>query len=551
VLGDLRYRLKNAGSTGALLFAVVGLVVVLCVVNVANLLLARGLARGRDAALRVALGASRWRVIQQSLIENFFLGVLALGAGLCVQAGVAALLPHMLARLLNGPAMLDAHTGSAVGFRTDARVVTFACVLTAITFIALALVQLYQLSHAGMLEVVRSGASSRAIGGKAPRFRRLLLSGQIAISLMLLVATGVLVRSFVNTQTSSIGITRGNVLVAFCGLPAANGKAKSDEAIHDFYGLPGVEDVAYAIRSPLMLSEGGMARQVELPNHPELRQPPEIKYNAVSANYLSVTGTRILAGRGFTQQDDVSGPAAVIISRTMARRYWGSADPLGQTIHLLSPPLEARIIGVAEDTPINAIGELPEPYFYLPYRLANLGEITFLVHSRQDAMTLAEPARDILVRIDPQFGPIQTTSLGELIQFSASNYRVAAQLVTALGIIGLVLTIVGLSAFLMYRVQQRTAEIGLRMALGSSRAEAAMLVFRETLRATLIGAIAGLPLALVGLHLAASALFGVRAWDPLSIAGALLALGVIVAATALIPARRAAAIEPMTALRYE
>jgi len=551
VVGDRRYRLHNAGVTGALLFAVVGLVVLLCVVNVANLLLARGLSRSKDAAIRVALGGSRANVFQQSLVENLLLGVLALGAGLCIATAIATSLPHLLARMLTGPALLDLPPGSAIAFRTDARVVSFACVLTLLTFIALACVQLWQLSHADVLETVRSGGSQRNLGGKAPRFRRALLAGQIAISLMLLIATGALVRSFVNTQTSSIGLTRNNVLVAFCVVPTKDGSTKNQEAIHQFDALPGVEQVAYAIRSPLMLSEGGMAQKVSLPDHPDLREPIETKYDDVSSNYLAVTGTHILAGRGFVPQDDVSGPPVVVINRTMARRYWGQRDPIGQTIHLSSPQIDARIVGVAEDAPINAIGELPEPYLYIPYRFTEYGEITFLIASQQDAMTLAQPARDILVHIDPQFGPAMVTSMNELFQYSASSYRVSAVLVTALGAIGLFLTVVGLSAFLMFRVQQRTPEIGLRMALGSTRSEAAMLVFRESLRATLIGAIAGIPLALVGLRLAASALFGVRSYDPLSIAGALLLLGVIVAATAFIPARRAASVEPMTALRYE
>ena len=551
VVGDRRYRLHNAGVTGALLFAVVGLVVLLCVVNVANLLLARGLSRSKDAAIRVALGGSRANIFQQSLVENLLLGVLALGAGLCIATAIATSLPHLLARMLTGPALLDLPPGSAIAFRTDARVVSFACVLTLLTFIALACVQLWQLSHADVLETVRSGGSQRNLGGKAPRFRRALLAGQIAISLMLLIATGALVRSFVNTQTSSIGLTRNNVLVAFCVVPTKDGSTKNQEAIHQFDALPGVEQVAYAIRSPLMLSEGGMAQKVSLPDHPDLREPIETKYDDVSSNYLAVTGTHILAGRGFVPQDDVSGPPVVVINRTMALRYWGQRDPIGQTIHLSSPQIDARIVGVAEDAPINAIGELPEPYIYIPYRFTEYGEITFLIASQQDAMTLAQPARDILVHIDPQFGPAMVTSMNELFQYSASSYRVSAVLVTALGAIGLFLTVVGLSAFLMFRVQQRTPEIGLRMALGSTRSEAAMLVFRESLRATLIGAIAGIPLALVGLRLAASALFGVRSYDPLSITGALLLLGVIVAATAFIPARRAASVEPMTALRYE
>jgi ABC-type antimicrobial peptide transport system permease subunit len=166
-------------------------------------------------------------------------------------------------------------------------------------------------------------------------------------------------------------------------------------------------------------------------------------------------------------------------------------------------------------------------------------------------MMLAQPVRDLLVHIDPQFGPIMITSMAELVQYFSSSYRVAAELVTALGLIGLLLTVVGLSAFLMYRVQQRTPEIGLRMALGSTRGEVTALIARDTLRAAIVGALTGLPLALLGAHFAASALFGVRPWDPLSVLGALLALAFVTGITTVIPARRAAGIDPMTALHYE
>ncbi len=551
VISDLRYRLQTAGTTGALLFAVVGLVVVLCVVNVANLLLARGLARSRDAAVRVALGGSRRQVFSQALVENLLLAVMALAAGFCIHFAIMRSLPRLLSSMLTGPTIFGQDEVFSTTFHADGRLIAFACALTVITFTALALIQIWQLSRADVLQVVRSGGSSRSLGGKVSRFRRVLLSGQIAISLMLLIGTGILVRSFVNTQTAPLGFTRGNVLSAFCVLPEHNGMPKSEEAMRQFRALPGVEQVAYALRSPLMLSEGGVAQKILVPGHTDPQTAPEVKYNAVSANYLSATGTSIIAGRGFEPQDDVSGPPVVVISRTMAHRYWGDQNPIGQTIRLVERKLDARVVGVSEDAPINAIGEVPEPYFYMPFRFQGWSEITFVVRSKQDAMMLAQAANDILVRIDPQFGPMMVTSLGELVQYFSSSYRVSAELVTALGLVGLLLTIVGLSAFLMYRVQQRTAEIGLRMALGSSRREVTALIVRETLRATVTGALVGLPLALLGGHLAASALFGVRPWDPLSVLGALVALALVTGVTTVIPAQRAAGVDPITALHYE
>ena len=315
VVSDLHYRLQNAGSTGALLLAVVVLVVVLCVVNVANLLLSRGLARGKDAAIRVALGGTRGQVFAQSIVENLLLALMALAAGICIDLAITARLPQLLSRMLNGPATLGDAFTSTMAFHLDGRLIAFACVLTAITFAALALIQIWQLSGADVLQVVRSGGSSRVLGGRAPQLRRVLLSGQIAISLMLLIGTGVLVRSFVNTQVSPIGITRGNVLVAFCTLPTTNGMPKAEEAMRQMRALPGVEQVAYAIRSPLMPSEGGMAQKVLVPGHTDPKDAPELKYNAVTQPIVG-TGTSISMAAASSRRMTSAG-----------RRWWSSIAP--------------------------------------------------------------------------------------------------------------------------------------------------------------------------------------------------------------------------------
>ncbi len=417
--------------------------------------------------------------------------------------------------------------------------------------LVLALVPLAQVARPQLLPVLQAGAATRT-AGRVPVLRRVAVWLQIGISFALLVSTGALVRSFLNTRTQSIGLTRNQVLVAFTMEPDASTR---DAAIARLSALPGAGRVAYGIRTPIMLSEDGIAAKALLPSHPEMRDPVEIKYNAVSPEFLSVVGTGVVRGRGFTAADDVNGPPVVLISQAMARKYWPSRDPLGQIVRLpgfsKGSDLEARIVGVAEDAPISHIGEIPEPYMYIPFHLSQMGEITFAMETKQNAMSVAEAAREALIRTDPVLNPIMETSLPELIRYSAGNYQMMAELVSVLGFIGLALTVVGLYGFLAFRVTQRRREIGIRMALGASREATVWLILRDTARLAVIGLAMGLALSLAAARLEAAVLFGVRPLDALSLAGALCILVLAVAAAAWLPARRAASIEPMQALRTE
>jgi hypothetical protein len=306
-----------------------------------------------------------------------------------------------------------------------------------------------------------------------------------------------------------------------------------------------------------MPSESGISAKVFLPSHPELRDPIPIKFDAVSPEYLQVVGTRILRGRGFTAADNENGPPVVIISQTMARKYWSDMNPVGQSIklpdliHGKGPDAEARVIGIAEDVPLNQIGETPEPYMYLPFRLMSYGEIAFVVETRQEAMSVAQEGRKALIRVHPLLDPMMVTSLPELIRFASGNFQMMAELVTALCFIALALTVVGLYGFLAFSVTQRRREIGIRMALGATRKAATWLVFRDTARMGAVGLCVGLGLALAVARAEASLLFGVRPLDALSAATALGVLACAVTAAAWLPARRAAAVDPMQALRSE
>lgn len=546
-VSDFRYRMANAGTSGLVLFAIVGSVVLLAAVNVAHLLLARAISRGPEMALRMALGARRVALARQLLIENLLLCLLSLAAGLAIAAAIAASLPRLL---VGEPAMLAPVGSGATAFQVDWRVFCFASAMALAIMVLLALVPLRQVTGPELLPAVQASAVTRT-EGRAPAARRVAIWLQIAISFTLLVSTGALVRSFLNTRTQSIGLTRNQVLLAWTQDPDPDMR---QEIVSRLSAIPGVNRVAYAIRSPLSLSEGGIVVKALLPSHPELRDPVEIKFNAVSPDFLGVIGTRVVRGRGFTQADDQNGSPVVMINQAMAQKYWPGQNPIGQVVKLtgsLQGASEALIVGVTENAPIDHIGEMPEPYLYLPFHFSDMGEVTFALETGMNAMSLAQPARQALIRIHPLLDPMMVTSLPELIRYSAGEYQMMAELVTALGIIGLALTIVGLYGFLAFRVAQRRREIGIRMALGASREATSLLVLRDTAGMGCIGLGLGVVLSFAAARLESSLVFGVSPLDALSMAGAFGILAIAIAAASWLPARRAVSIDPIQALRTE
>jgi predicted permease len=530
------------------LFAIVGGVVLLAIVNVAHLLLARALARAPEVALRMSLGARRWAVARQLLTENLLLGAAGLVGGLGLAAALVAVLPRLLTL---EPAMLVS-IGGVAQFHLDARVYFIASSLALVAMLLLAFVPLSQVARTELLPVLQASSGTRT-SGRTPMVRRAAVWLQIGISFALLVSTGALVRSFLNTRTQSIGLTRNQVLVAFTQDPDA---PMRDDVQAKLRALPGVRNVAYGIRSPLMPSEGGIAVKAVLPSHPELHEPVEIKFNAVCPGFLDVTGTHVVRGRDFTEADNADAPVIVLVNRTMAQKYWAGQDPIGQVVRLAEGHVDARVVGVTEDAPINKIGEMPESFLYIPFQqyqahLSNMGELTFVIATGQNAMSMAQDARQVLIHVNPLLDPMFVTSLPELIRYSSGNYQMMAELVSVLGLIGLALTVVGLYGFLAFRVTQRRREIGIRMALGATRQATARLVLSDTARMAAVGLVLGVVLSLAAARLEAAVLFGVRPLDALSLAGALCILAIAVAAAAWLPARRAASIEPMQALRTE
>jgi putative ABC transport system permease protein len=536
VVSDLDYRLARAGVVARAMLGLVLLLVLITCVNVANLLFARSAARAHELAVRVALGAGRWRLIRQLTAESILLGVLGAIGGLIIAAWLIRLLPTLM---VPPPGLR-----SFVVFQTDARVMLFTGGVTILTTLLFGVLPALLSARADIMTVIRGSSGAAARVG---RFKYILVSAQIAVALVLLCVAGVLARTYAETQRKDLGITRDRVLTIWTTWGAT--PAEGREAVRQLAALPGVTDVAVAIRAPLSLSGGGMAAAVSMPGvEPDARTgPPRIKFNAVSANYFDVLGTRIVRGRSFTQDEQLTGEATLVVSAAFAQLFFPDRDALGAVVTV--GEAQHRIVGIAQDAVVSEVGEPPQPYMYLPFWRGDYGELTFLISATADLATLEAPSRAILRRISPALEPRRTISMGQYLEFATSMHRTTAALAAVLGGIGLILTAVGVYGLVAFRTTRRTREIGIRMALGAANSQVLALVFRDGLRPALLGIAAGIPLALAATRLAASLLVGVEPWSPVTFVAAIVILLAAVAAATMIPARRATRIQPSRALR--
>ena len=541
VVPDLRHRLDEAGTNGLALLAIVLLVVLISSVNVANLLLSRAGTRGREMAVRLALGARRGRLIRQLMAENILLGAAGLGLGLAIGAALIRILPALM---VEPPGLY-----AALDFEFDSRVLIFSLAVSAATVLFFGLAPSWTSIRPDLVPALKGEA---AFGGARRRWpaRNLLVIAQVAISLTLLVSAGVLGRSFANTRAGDLGFGRKQLLLVW--LSSDSKPELYREVIARFEALPGVRNVAAAVRAPLSLSSNGMFQRVTFPGRPEYAQAPpfEIKYNSVTPNFLSTMGTPVLRGRDFDKREELATSDSVLINERMAQRFWPGEDSLGKPIQIGG--LQGKrltVVGVVKNAPINAVGEPAEPYLYLPYWAHFEQEITFLVETHGNAIGLAEAARKALKSVSTRLDPLTVTTENELIRFSAQQYQITAELAGALGLLGLILTAVGLYGVVSYGVNQRTRELGIRMALGADRGDTLRLVLREVAMLGFAGIAIGLPLALTATRLFSALLFGVGPWDIPAFLGAGLVLAAVLLAAGWGPARRATGIEPVSALR--
>jgi macrolide transport system ATP-binding/permease protein len=520
-----------------------GLVLLIACANVANLLLARAASRHKEIALRLSIGASRWRLVRQLLTESLLLSVLggALGSLLAFWsfASIAQLvtshLPHEFSTL-------------AVNVAPDFRVLAYALALSLITGIAFGLLPALQNSRVDLNTALNDGTHAGP-GGKSGRFlRNTLIGAQMAVCMMLLLAAGLLLRGLYYAQTVNPGFEMKGLVGAFLNL-RAQGYDEGRATVfvrrlrERLAALSGVTEVAQAECAPL--SHDFSADYFTVPGRAE---KVLVEYNHVTPDYFSVVGIPIVRGRDFTPGETHDAPG-IIVTESTARRLWPGEDPQAKTLRE-DTGREYSVIGVAKDAQVSHLGELNTTYLYFPSGPQDNVRTYVLVRSAAGFTTTAKAIRDAVQSLDPDV-PVDVTGLEDYLEIWRTPSRIVAALSGALGALALLLASIGVYGTVSYSVSRCVREIGIRMALGADGAEVMRVVLRQAMRPVLIGGLVGMIGCAAVSHLFSSMLFGLSSHDPMAFISVPLFLLAVALLACYIPARRTLRVDPMVALRYE
>jgi predicted permease len=528
-----------------LLMGVVAMVLLLACANVANLLLARATSRRREVAVRVAVGAGRGRILRQLLTESVALSLLAGVVGLAI-----AYLTSDLLRALAPP------TGLPIGLQLgiDGRVLGFTLLLAVLTGVRFGLVPALGASRSDVAAQLRDESGTFAGGPRGGWLRNGLVLVQVAISLLLLVAAGLLLRSLESASGFDPGFEPGGVELASIdlfptGYTPEKGRQLYRQLLERLRALPGVDSVSLARGVPLGLGGSSSSRIRVEGYEPAKDQLPWTYLNNVGPDYLRTMGMRLVRGRDLTEQDDFEAPRVAVINQTMAERYWPGREALGRRFSF-DGERWITVVGVVADSKYRSLSEPPAPFTYLPLQQFFASQVTLHVRAAPASGIAASLRREVQA-LDPGLPVFDQRRLEEHVRAASFQQRMAGTLLSVLGVLALLLAAVGIYGVLAYAVGQRTREMGLRMALGAAGGDILRLVLRQGMKWVLLGMSLGLASASALTRLMRSLLFGVSATDPLSFAAAATLLGLVALAACYLPAWRASRMDPLLALRYE
>jgi putative ABC transport system permease protein len=546
------------GLTAAFLLVFEGaaaFVLLIACANLANLLLAQATGRNKEMALRVALGASRWRIVRQLLTESLCLSLL--GGALAVWFASVGL--DLIRTSL--PQDITKHMIGWKAIQMDGRALGFALVVAFLTSILLGLAPALQAAKTDFTSPLQEGSRSSATGPGRGRLRRILVVSEVTLALVLLVGAGLTVQGFLRLGDPYQGIHPENVMTMRIILPLW--KYTEPRLAGDFYEqllenlqtLPGVESVGVATQVPADM--GPIPRGTfSIEGRPALTpsELPTADFQTISPDYFRVLRISLVAGRAFRRVDGPEAPSVAIISQSMAQRFWPGEDPVGKRVKV-GPPESSNpwlsIVGVASDVKQYWFDRQPRPTLYLHYRQGPRHRMKLLTRTTGDPEDVVAATRAEIRNIDKDQPVDEIRTMEQVVLESSAFMRLAAGLMLTLGVVALALAAVGVYAVMFYYVAQRTHEIGIRMALGAQPSEILHLVLGQALKLMVGGLVIGLPAALALGRLLSSLLFGVVRSDVFILTGITLGLAAVVLLAGYIPAQRATRVDPTLALRYE